>query len=122
MLQLKMGSARYVKEEAGSVTVLRIEGRLTLEGESANAFGQVVRDISRQNGQTKVLLDLAGVSYIDSTGIGNLVSSFTEVTNRGGQLKLLRLQKRVRDLLQITKLYTVFEVFEDEAAAVRSFS
>jgi anti-sigma B factor antagonist len=65
---------------------------------------------------------LADVSYIDSSGIGEMVSGFTSVTNQGGQLKLLNLTKRVKDLLQITKLYTVFEVFDDEAAAVRSFS
>jgi anti-sigma B factor antagonist len=65
---------------------------------------------------------LGDVSYIDSSGIGELVSGFTSVTNQGGQLKLLNLTKRVQDLLQITKLYTVFEVFDDEAAGVRSFS
>ncbi len=62
------------------------------------------------------------VSYIDSSGIGELVSGFTSVTNNGGQLKLLSLTKRVKDLLQITKLYTVFDVHESEASAVRSFS
>ena len=70
----------------------------------------------------KLLLNLAEVSYIDSSGIGEMVSGFTTVTNQGGQVKLLNLTKRVKDLLQITKLYTVFEVFDDEAAAVRSFS
>jgi anti-sigma B factor antagonist len=67
-------------------------------------------------------VNLADVSYIDSSGIGEMVSSFTTVTNHGGQLKLLNLTKRVKDLLQITKLYTVFEVFEDESSAVRSFA
>jgi anti-sigma B factor antagonist len=73
-------------------------------------------------GKKKLLLNLAEVSYIDSSGIGEMVSGFTTVTNQGGQVKLLNLTKRVKDLLQITKLYTVFEVFEDEAAAVRSYS
>ena len=73
-------------------------------------------------GQKKLLLNLADVTYIDSSGIGELVSGFTTVTNSGGQLKLLNLTKRVKDLLQITKLYTVFEVFDDEAEAIRSFS
>ena len=77
---------------------------------------------SSANGNRKLLLNLADVSYIDSSGIGEMVSGFTSVTNQGGQLKLLNLTKRVKDLLQITKLYTVFEVFDDEAAAVRSFS
>ena len=65
---------------------------------------------------------LGEVSYIDSSGIGELVSGFTTVTNSGGQLKLLNLNKRVKDLLQITKLYTVFDVHEDEAGAIRSFT
>ena len=73
-------------------------------------------------GNKKILLNLSDVSYIDSSGIGELVSGFTTVTNQGGVLKLLGLTKRVKDLLQITKLYTVFEVFDDEATAVRSFA
>jgi anti-sigma B factor antagonist len=81
----------------------------------------VIRDLAAK-GNKKILVNLADVSYIDSSGIGEMVSSFTTVTNHGGQLKLLSLTKRVKDLLQITKLYTVFEVFEDEAAAVRSFA
>jgi anti-sigma B factor antagonist len=81
----------------------------------------VIRDLAAK-GNKKILVNLADVSYIDSSGIGEMVSSFTTVTNHGGQLKLLSLTKRVKDLLQITKLYTVFEVFEDEASAVRSFA
>jgi anti-sigma B factor antagonist len=81
----------------------------------------MIRDLAAK-GNKKILVNLADVSYIDSSGIGEMVSSFTTVTNHGGQLKLLSLTKRVKDLLQITKLYTVFEVFEDEAAAVRSFA
>ena len=72
--------------------------------------------------QTKILLNLGDVTYIDSSGIGELVSGYTTVANTGGQLKLLNLNKRVKDLLQITKLYTVFEVKEDEAEAIRSFA
>lgn len=84
-----------------------------------------MRDMLRDmvaKGQKKVLLNLGEVSYIDSSGIGELVSGFTTVANQGGQLKLLGLTKRVKDLLQITKLYTVFEVHDDEAAAIRSFA
>jgi anti-sigma B factor antagonist len=95
-------------------------GRITL-GEGSSVFRETLRELVTK-GQKKVLLNLADVSYIDSSGIGELVSGFTSVTNQGGQLKLLNLNKRVQDLLQITKLYTVFEVFEDEAAAVRSFA
>jgi anti-sigma B factor antagonist len=73
------------------------------------------------NGTRNIVLNLGDVTYIDSSGIGELVSAFTTVSNNGGNLKLLNLTKRVQDLLQITKLYTVFEVFNDEAAAVASF-
>lgn len=79
-----------------------------------------LRDLVSKN-QKKILLNLGDVSYIDSSGIGELVSGFTTVTNSGGQLRLLNLTKRVKDLLQITKLYTVFDVHEDEAAAIRAF-
>jgi len=81
----------------------------------------MMRDLVGKN-QKKILLNLGDVSYIDSSGIGELVSGFTTVTNSGGNLKLLGLNKRVKDLLQITKLYTVFDVHEDEAGAIRSFS
>ena len=80
-----------------------------------------LRDLVAKN-QKKILLNLGDVSYIDSSGIGELVSGFTTVTNSGGQLRLLNLTKRVKDLLQITKLYTVFDVHEDEAAAIRAFA
>ena len=83
-----------------------------------------MRDSLREmvgKGQKKILLNLGEVSYIDSSGIGELVSAFTTVTNGGGQLKLLNLTKRVKDLLQITKLYTVFDVHDSEVSAIRSF-
>ena len=79
-----------------------------------------LRDLVSKN-QKKILLNLGEVSYIDSSGIGELVSGFTTVTNSGGALKLLNLNKRVKDLLQITKLYTVFDIQEDEAGAIDSF-
>jgi anti-sigma B factor antagonist len=90
-------------------------------GEGSSVFRDTVRDLSTK-GNRKLLVNLGDVTYIDSSGIGEMVSGFTTITNQGGQLKLLNLTKRVKDLLQITKLYTVFEVFDDEAAAVRSFS
>jgi anti-sigma B factor antagonist len=104
----------------GDVTVMDAAGRITL-GEGASAFRDAIRELVAK-GNKKVLLNLGEVSYIDSSGIGELVSGFTTVTNSGGQLKLVGLSKRVKDLLQITKLYTVFEVFDDETEAVRSFS
>jgi anti-sigma B factor antagonist len=102
------------------VSVIDVAGRITL-GEGSSALRETLRDMVAKN-QTKILLNLADVTYIDSSGIGELVSGYTTVTNTGGALKLLNLNKRVKDLLQITKLYTVFEVFEDEAAAVRSYA
>jgi anti-sigma B factor antagonist len=104
----------------GDVTVVDAAGRITL-GDGASAFRDTIRELAA-GGQKKLLLNLGEVSYIDSSGIGEMVSGFTTVTNSGGQVKLLNLTKRVQDLLQITKLYTVFEVFDDEATAVRSFS
>jgi anti-sigma B factor antagonist len=106
--------------KVGDVTVIDAAGRITL-GEGSSIFRDTIRGHASK-GDKKLLLNLADVSYIDSSGIGELVSAFTTVTNQGGQLKLLNLTKRIQDLLQITKLYTVFEVFEDEAAAVRSFA
>jgi anti-sigma B factor antagonist len=102
------------------VTVVDAVGRITL-GEGASTFRDTIRDLVA-SGHKKLLLNLGEVSYIDSSGIGEMVSGFTTVANQGGTVKLLNLTKRVKDLLQITKLYTVFEVFEDEAAAVRSFA
>jgi anti-sigma B factor antagonist len=113
-------SVKMPSRQVGDVTVVDANGRITL-GEGASVFRDVIRDLAAK-GNKKILVNLADVSYIDSSGIGEMVSSFTTVTNHGGQLKLLSLTKRVKDLLQITKLYTVFEVFEDEASAVRSFA
>jgi anti-sigma B factor antagonist len=100
--------------------VIDAAGRITL-GEGASSFRDLIRDLAGK-GDKKLLLNLAEVSYIDSSGIGELVSGFTTVTNHGGSLKLVGLSKRVKDLLQITKLYTVFEAFDDEADAIRSFA
>ena len=113
-------SVKMTSRQVGDVTVVDATGRITL-GEGATIFRDMIRDLAAK-GNKKILVNLADVSYIDSSGIGEMVSSFTTVTNHGGQLKLLSLTKRVKDLLQITKLYTVFEVFEDEASAIRSFA
>jgi anti-sigma B factor antagonist len=113
-------SVKLTTRQVGDVTVIDATGRITL-GEAASSFRDEIKDLAAK-GEKKLLLNLSDVSYIDSSGIGEMVSSFTTVTNHGGQLKLLGLNKRVKDLLQITKLYTVFEVFDDEASAVRSFA
>jgi anti-sigma B factor antagonist len=104
----------------GDVTVIDVSGRITL-GEGSSTLRDALRELVAK-GNKKILLNLGDVSYIDSSGIGELVSGFTTVSNQGGTLKLLSLTKRVKDLLQITKLYTVFDVHEDEAHAVRSFA
>jgi len=113
-------SVKLSSRQVGDVTVLDVAGRITL-GEGSSALRDMLRDLVSK-GQKKILLNLGEVSYIDSSGIGELVSGFTTVANHGGQLKLLGLTKRVKDLLQITKLYTVFDVHDDEAGAVRSFA
>jgi anti-sigma B factor antagonist len=113
-------SVKLNTRQVGDVSVVDVAGRITL-GEGSSALRDTLRDMVSKN-QKKILLNLGEVSYIDSSGIGELVSGFTTVTNSGGNLKLLNLNKRVKDLLQITKLYTVFDVHEDEAAAIRSFA
>ena len=113
-------SVKLTTRQVGDVTVIDATGRITL-GEGASTFRDTIRDLAAK-GNKKVLLNLGEVTYIDSSGIGELVSGFTTVTNHGGVLKLLGLNKRVKDLLQITKLYTVFEVFDEESSAIRSFS
>ena len=112
-------SVKLTNRQVGEVTVIDAAGRITL-GEGASAFREAIRDIAAK-GSAKVLLNLSEITYIDSSGIGELVSGFTSVRNQGGVLKLVGLTKRVQDLLQITKLYTVFDVYDDEATAVKSF-
>ena len=113
-------SAKLSPRQVGDVTVIDVAGRITL-GEGSSNLREGIREMVAK-GNKKILLNLGDVTYIDSSGIGELVSGFTSVANAGGQLKLINLTKRVKDLLQITKLYTVFEVFDDEAAAIRSFA
>ena len=106
--------------ETPRATVIRIDGRITLYDNTASTYRDLLQDLIRQ-GNLFLLINLENVSYIDSTGIGELVSGFTNVTNHGGQLKLCCMKGRVKDLLQITNLYTVFEVYDDEHSGLRSF-
>ena len=101
------------------VTILDLSGRIKL-GEGSSLLRDIVKDLLSR-GQKNILLNLGDISYIDSSGIGELVSAFTSVRNQGGELKLLLLTKKVHDLLQITKLYTVFDVKDDEAGAITAF-
>jgi len=112
-------SVKMNTRQIDGVTVVDVEGRITL-GEGSSALRDVLRDLVAK-GQNKILLNLGEVNYIDSSGIGELVSGFTMVANSGGAMKLLGLTKRVKDLLQITKLYTVFDVHEEEKHALASF-
>jgi anti-sigma B factor antagonist len=105
--------------QVDGVSIVDCSGRITL-GEGSVVLRDTVKDLLAK-GQKKILLNLGDVNYIDSSGIGELVSAYTTAKNQGGELKLLKLTKKVHDLLQITKLYTVFEVKDDEAAAVKSF-
>jgi anti-sigma B factor antagonist len=106
--------------DAGTVTVLDLSGRITL-GEGSALLRTTIRELL-EGQRFKILVNLADINYIDSSGIGELVGAYTTVKNRGGELKLLNLTKKVHDLLQITKLYTVFDVYTDEVGAVRSFN
>ena len=108
------------RRQLGDVTIVDFSGKITL-GEGSAMLRNTVRELVN-SGSKKILLSLYDVDYIDSSGIGELVSAFTTVKNSGGELKLLNLTKKVHDLLQITKLYTVFDVKDDEAAAIASFT
>ena len=113
-------SMKVTTRQVDGVTILDLSGRITL-GEGSVQLRDAVRDLLAM-GQKQILLNLGDVNYIDSSGIGELVSAFTTVHNQGGDLKLLNLTKKVHDLLQITKLYTVFDIKDDEASAIASFA
>ena len=110
---------KSINRQVNGVTVVDMSGRITL-GEGSVILRETVKDLLAK-GHKKILLNLGDVSYIDSSGIGELVSAYTSVRNQGGELKLLKLTKKVHDLLQITKLYTVFDIKDDEALAVQAF-
>ena len=105
--------------QIGGVTIVDISGRIEL-GEESAALRDLVRDLLSK-GHKQILLNLGDVHYIDSSGLGALVSSFTSARKQGGELKLLNLTDRVTDLMQMTKLYTVFDIKDDESVAVKSF-
>jgi len=113
-VSMKVGS-----RQVDGVTIVDCSGRITL-GEGSVILRDMVRELLSK-GNKKIVLNLAEVNYIDSSGIGELVSAFTTTKNQGGELELLNLTKKVNDLLQITKLYTVFDVKDDETEAIRAF-
>jgi anti-sigma B factor antagonist len=113
-------SMKATNRQVDGVAVVDMSGRITL-GEGSVVLRDTIRDLVGK-GQKKILLNLGDVTYIDSSGIGELVSAFTAVRREGGELKLLNLTKKVHDLLQITKLYTVFDIKDDEATAIKAFA
>ena len=114
-----MAELNIKERQAGDVTVLDMSGRITI-GEGSVALRTAIRRLLEE-GKKKILLNLGGVGYIDSSGIGELVSSFTAINKEQGQLKLLKLTQKLRDLLAITKLLTVFDVYDDEQEALNSY-
>ena len=114
-----MAELNMKERQAGDVTVLDMDGKITI-GEGSVALRSAIRRLLEE-GKKKVLLNLAGVSYIDSSGIGELVSSYTAINKDGGQLKLLNLTQKTLELLTITKLLTVFDVYESESEAMNGF-
>jgi anti-sigma B factor antagonist len=107
------------ERQAGDVTILDLSGEVRI-GDSSVALRDSIRNLADQ-GKKKVLLNLGGVKYIDSSGIGELIANYTTLKRGGGQLKLLNLTERVQNLLVITKLLTVFDAFDNEAEALKSF-
>lgn len=105
--------------QTGEVTIVDISGRISLGQESA-ALRDLVRDLLK-NGQRKIVLNLADVDYIDSSGLGTLVAAVSTARREGGDIKLVNLTDKVDDLMQVTRLYTVFEIADDEAGAIKSF-
>jgi len=114
-----MAELNINERQAGDVTVLDMSGKITI-GEGSVALRTAIRRLLEE-GKKRILLNLSGVSYVDSSGIGELVSSYTAINKEGGQLKLLNLTQKIQDLLTITKLLTVFDVYENEAEALNSY-
>jgi anti-sigma B factor antagonist len=113
-------SLKMQTKETHGIVIISLSGQITL-GDASAALREEVRD-QLGHGNNKILLNLGDVNYIDSAGLGELTGSFMSVKNRGGALKILNLTKRVHDLMQITKLYTIFDVYDDEKKAIESFS
>jgi anti-sigma B factor antagonist len=114
-----MAELNISERQVGDVTILDLDGKVTI-GEGSVALRTAIRRLLEE-GKKKILLNLAKVGYVDSSGIGELVSSYTAINKEGGELKLLNLTQKIQDLLTITKLLTVFDVYESEEEALASF-
>jgi anti-sigma B factor antagonist len=114
-----MAELEVNERQAGDVTILDMTGAVRI-GEGSIALRDAIRGLA-DSGKKKILLNLAGVNYVDSSGIGELIANYTTVSRQGGQLKLLNFTDRIQNLLVITKLLTVFDSYEDEGEALKSF-
>jgi len=112
-------SLEHFDWEVGNVIVLHLSGPITL-GDGTQRFRKLIHD-TLQAGKKNILLNMSEVYYLDSSGLGELVAAYTTVTAQGGKLKLMKLTPKVHDLVQLTRVYRIFEVFQDESSAVRSF-
>ena len=112
-------SMKIATRQLDGITVLDLGGRITL-GEGSVQLRDAVRDLLAK-GHKKIVLNLGDISYMDSSGMGELVTAYTSVKNQGGELKLINLTKKIEDLMQITKLVTVFDIYDDEAKAIAAF-
>jgi len=112
-------SMKIATHQVDGITVLDLSGRITL-GEGSVQLRDAVRDLVSK-GQKNIVLNLGDVSYMDSSGVGELVTAYTSVKNQGGELKLVNLTKKIEDLMAITKLATVFDIHNDEASAIAAF-
>ena len=115
-----MAELEVKERQAGDVTILDMKGAVRM-GEGSIALRDAIRRLAGE-GKKKVLLNLGGVNYVDSSGIGELIANYTTISREGGQLKLLNLTDRIQNLLVITKLLTVFDAYDNEAEALKSFA
>ncbi|HEY0406708.1 MAG TPA: STAS domain-containing protein [Pyrinomonadaceae bacterium] len=114
-----MAQLEIQERQAGDVTILDLDGKITI-GEGSTSLRSAIRRLAEE-GKKKILLNLQSVNYMDSTGLGELIASYTTISRDGGQLKLLQLSGKIQDLLVITKLLTVFDVYDSEADALGNF-
>jgi anti-sigma B factor antagonist len=110
---------KYKRDDQGKVSILRLEGKL-MGGPDADEFKRVVKELVAEE-RTQVLVDMSKVSWVNSTGLGILISNYTTVKNHGGTLKLMGVNQRIDQIFMVTKLHTIFETFDDEASALTSF-